>query len=60
MSHHPEHCRACKGTGGNYDDVGWNELRRWVPCHYCAGTGKQEVIIWKAKDEGKDNEAISA
>ncbi|MFY0633651.1 MAG: hypothetical protein JXQ91_07560 [Vannielia sp.] len=39
-----EHCRACKGTGGDHD-IDYNGARSYTSCFFCRGTGCQTVRI---------------
>lgn len=35
-----EHCRPCKGRGGQRDSDG-----SWVTCFFCDGSGRQTVRV---------------
>lgn len=42
-----EHCRACKGRGGDRErvEVGTRMVERFEPCWLCRGSGRQTVRI---------------
>jgi hypothetical protein len=39
-----EHCRACKGTGGAWEDTSPGGPRGFTKCCMCCGTGRQSVM----------------